>query len=151
MNDLERAAGTYLYGRRMYEVMVAWETMPTPPDESAAVRDYAELWRAADKVVYSKTLTSVSSTRTRLEQDFDVDAIRRMKAEHQRDISIGGPALAAVAFAAGLVDECRLFLHPVSIGRGNPALPTDTRVRLGLVEQRRFDGGVVFLRYRTRA
>jgi dihydrofolate reductase len=147
VNDLERAAGTHLYGRRMYEVMVFWETMT---DAAPVMRDYAEIWRAADKVVYSTTLERPSSARTRVERDFDPDAVRRMKASAERDLTIGGPELAGVAIGAGLVDEVQLFLSPVIVGGGKPALPDGVRLALELIEERRFAGGVVYLRYGTR-
>jgi dihydrofolate reductase len=147
VNDLERPAGTYLYGRRMYEVMAAWETVT---DQTPHIRDYAEIWRAADKVVYSRTLETPSSARTRIERDFDPEAVRRMKAAAGSDLSVGGPDLAAHAFRAGLVDECHLFLAPVVVGGGNRALPDKVRVPLELLEERRFGNGVVYLRYRTR-
>jgi dihydrofolate reductase len=147
VNDLERPAGTYLYGRRMYQVMAAWETVT---DQTPHIRDYAEIWRAADKVVYSRTLETPSSARTRIERDFDPEAVRRMKAAAARDLSVGGPGLAANAFRAGLVDECHLFLAPVVVGGGNRALPDKVRVPLELLEEHRFGNGVVYLRYRTR-
>jgi dihydrofolate reductase len=143
VNDLERAVGTHLYGRRMYEVMVAWETMDDP---APVMRDFAEIWRAADKVVYSRTLEAPSSARTRIERDFDPSAVRRMKESVEADISLGGPSLAGHALAAGLVDECHLFLTPVVVGGGNAALPAG--LQLELLDQRRFGGGVVYLRYR---
>jgi dihydrofolate reductase len=147
VNDLERPVGTYLYGRRMYETMVGWETDTFGP--SAASRDFADIWRTADKVVYSRSLERVSSQRTRLERSFDPHAVRRLKAEADRDITIGGPELAAQAFAAGLVDECQLFLAPVIVGGGKRGLPDGVRLTLELTEERRFDSGVVFLRYTT--
>jgi dihydrofolate reductase len=144
VNDLERPLGTYLYGRRMYEVMVVWETLA---DEAPAMRDFAEIWRAADKVVYSRTLEAPASARTRIERDFDAEAIRRMKAAAGRDLSVGGPELAAEAIEAGLVDEIQLFLTPVLVGGGKRALPDDVRVGLELLDERRFGNGVVYLRY----
>jgi dihydrofolate reductase len=150
VNDLERSVGTHLYGRRMYEVMSAWESIHLPPDESAAMRDYAEIWRAADKVVFSRTLTAPSSARTRIERDFDPDAVRRLKAAAGRDISVGGPSLAAEAFRAGLVDECHLFVTPIVVGGGKRSLPDHVRVNLDLIDVRRFGNGVVHLHYRTR-
>jgi dihydrofolate reductase len=149
VNDLERPIGTYLYGRRMYEVMKFWETAHTLPDRSLAIRDYAELWQAADKVVYSKTLDKVTTARTRLDREFDPEAVRQLKVRAERDISVGGPHLAAEAIKAGLVDELHLFLHPIVVGRGNQALPDDVRLKLELVDERRFKGGVVHLHYRT--
>lgn len=144
VNDLMRTTTTYLYGRRMYEVLVAWETMPTDggPEHYA---DYQRLWLAADKVVYSRTLTEVSSARTRIERDFDVDAVAAMKDD--TDVAIAGPTLAGQAFAAGLVDAVHLFLNPVVVGSGLAALPPG--LRLDLVDQRRFPNGVVHLHYRT--
>jgi dihydrofolate reductase len=151
VNDLERPIGTYLYGRRMYEVMVAWETMPTGPDEPAVVRDYAQIWQAADKVVYSTALEEPSSARTRIERAFEPDAIRNMKASLGQDISVGGPELAGHALKAGLVDECHLLVSPVVVGGGNRSLPDGARVNLELLDQRRFGNGVVHLHYRTTA
>jgi dihydrofolate reductase len=149
VNDLERPIGTYLYGRRMYEVMKFWETAHSLPDQSLAIRDYAELWQAADKVVYSKTLDKVTTARTRLDREFDPEAVRQMKARADRDLTVGGPHLAAEAIKAGLVDELHLFLHPIVVGGGNQALPNDVRVKLELVDERRFKGGVVHLHYRS--
>jgi dihydrofolate reductase len=147
VNDLERTVGTYLYGRRMYEVMVAWEDMSLA-DEPPSIQDYAAIWRVADKIVYSKTLKSASSARTRIERDFDRAAVRALKASAGRDISIGGPELAAEAIRAGLVDEYHLFVTPVVVGGGNHFLPENVRLRLELVDERRFSNGVVYLRYR---
>jgi dihydrofolate reductase len=149
VNDLQRPVGTYLYGRRLYEVMVAWETPDTFADQQPVLLDFAELWQAADKVVYSRTLEEVSSARTRIERDFDPDAVRQMKASAGRDLTVGGPDLAAQAFRAGLVDECQLFLTPVIVGGGKRALPDKARVELELLDERRFGNGVVYLRYRT--
>jgi dihydrofolate reductase len=146
VNDLERPIGTYLYGRRMYETMAVWETMD---DDAPEMRDFAELWRAAEKVVYSTTLTEVTTSRTRLERAFEPDAIRALKADAASDITIGGPGLAGHALAAGLVDECHLFLHPVSVGGGTPALPVGTRVQFELLSERHFTSGAVHLRYRV--
>jgi dihydrofolate reductase len=148
VNELERPIGTNLYGRRMYEVMVAWETMSTV-DEPSVVADFAELWRAADKVVYSRTLKAVSSGRTRIERAFEPDVVRRMKDEATRDISIGGPEVAAEAIRAGLVDEYHLFVTPVVVGGGKPWLPDGLRVQLELRDVCRFDCGVVHLHYRA--
>ena len=148
VNDLERPIATYLYGRRMYETMVFWETVSTELEEPAVFRDYAEIWRAAEKIVYSRTLREVSSARTRIERDFIPDAIRRLKSASGSDITIGGSALAGRAIAAGLVDELHLFLHPVVVGGGKRALPDGERVHLELVSERRFRSGVVYLRYR---
>jgi dihydrofolate reductase len=150
VNDLERPIGTYLYGRRMYEVMRYWETAHTVADQPSTVRDYAELWRAADKVVYSKTLQEATTARTRIERDFDPQAIREMKASADRDLSVGGPGLAARAIDAGLVDELLRFVAPIVVGGGTRWLPGGVRIELELRDERRFGGGVVFLRYRTR-
>jgi dihydrofolate reductase len=150
INDLMRPVGTHLYGRRLYEVMAGWETDPTLAEQSPVMRDFAELWQAADKIVYSTTLATPSTARTRIERTFDPDAVRELKAAADRDLLVGGPELAAQAFAAGLVDECRLFLAPVIVGGGKQALPDHVRLRLELLDERRFDGGMVHLRYRTR-
>jgi dihydrofolate reductase len=150
VNDLERPLGTYLYGRRMYETMVAWETMPTE-DEPAVMGDFAAIWRAADKVVYSRTLAEVTSARTRIEPRFDPEAVRGMKAAAERDIGVGGPGLAAQALATGLVDECHLFLAPVVVGGGKRCLPDRLHLKLELLDQRRFGNGMAYLRYRIRA
>lgn len=149
VNELERPIGTHLYGRRLYDVMVAWETMDTGPEQPAVIRDYAALWRAADKVVYSATRSTVSSARTRIEPSFDPEAVRRMKAGAERDISIGGPHLAAHALRAGLVDECNVFVSPVVVGGGTSFLPDQLRLSLELLTERRFDHGVVYLHYRV--
>jgi len=146
VNDLERTVGTFLLGRRMYEVLVAWETMETA-DEPPVIQDYAEIWRAADKIVFSSTLSTVSGSRTKLERSFDPDAVRRMKAHDERDLSVGGPTLAAEAIRAGLVDEIRLFLTPVLVGGGRASLPDDVRVPLELMDERRFRNGTAYLRY----
>jgi dihydrofolate reductase len=151
VNDLERPVGTYLYGRRLYEVMVAWETMPNLAAEPAVIQDYAEIWQAADKIVYSATLEATSSARTRIERAFDPEAVRRMKASAASDINVGGPTLAATAIKAGLVDEYHLFLHPIVVGGGTQALPDHVRVTLELVDERRFGGGVLHLHYRAKA
>jgi dihydrofolate reductase len=150
VNDLERPIRTYLYGRRMYETMVYWETAATAADSHEVERDYAGIWRAADKVVYSSTLAEPSSLRTRIERTFDVDAVRRLKESRKADLSVGGPDLAAQALRAGLVDEFHVFLHPVVVGGGHQALPDDLRLDLGLLDERRFAGGVVYLRYQLR-
>ena len=149
VNDLERPVGTYLYGRRMYEVMAPWETDPTLDAHSPAMRDFAEIWQAADKVVYSRTLEAPSTARTRIERDFDAEAVRRMKAAARRDLTVGGPDLAAHAFRAGLVDECDLLVAPVVVGGGHPCLPTQVRLHLDLFDERPFGNGMVLLRYRT--
>jgi dihydrofolate reductase len=150
VNDLERRIGTYLYGRRLYEVMVAWETIP-PGDQPPFVQDYAEIWRAADKIVYSRTLEAPASARTRIEGNFDPEAVRELKAAAERDLSIGGTELAAQAFKAGLVDECHLFLAPIVVGGGKRAVPDGVRLPLELLNERRFGNGTVHLHYRTRA
>ncbi len=148
VNELERPVGTYLYGRRMYETMVFWETASTGDDQPAVSREWARIWQAAEKVVYSRTLQTVSSARTRLEHDFVPDTIRELKQSSKADLAIGGPALAAQALSAGLVDECQLFLGPVIVGGGKRALPGHVRLPLELIDERRFAGGVVHLRYR---
>ena len=148
INDLERSVGTYLYGRRMYEVMTGWETLDVA-GEPAEMRDFAELWRAADKVVYSRTLASAETARTRIERDFDPEAVRRMKETAANDLAVGGAELAGQAFAAGLVDELHLFLTPVIIGGGTPALPAGLRLGLTLLGEHRFGNGVVHLHYRS--
>ncbi len=149
INDLERAVGTYLLGRRMYETMMVWETDPNLAADSPITRDYAEIWQAANKTVYSKTLGTVSTRKTQLERNFDPEAVRQLKASAGHDISIGGPELAAHALRAGLVDECQLFLAPIIIGGGKPALPKDFRLSLELLEERRFRSGVVYLHYQV--
>jgi len=148
INDLQRPIGTHLYGHRLYEVMAAWETMHTQPDQNATALDFAATWQAADKIVYSTTLEAVSTANTRLERQFDAESIRALKATTERDISLGGPNLAAHALAAGLVDEVSLFLVPVIVGGGNPALPAGLRLPLELIEEQRFENGFVYLRYR---
>jgi dihydrofolate reductase len=150
VNDLERPIGTYLYGRRMYETMRYWETAHTADGQPPVGLDFARIWQAADKIVYSKTLDTVSSARTRIEREFDPDAVRRLKEGAGRELTVGGPDLAAEAITAGLVDEWHLFLTPIVVGSGNSALPHDVRVNLELLDERRFAGGVVYLRYRTR-
>ncbi len=147
VNDLERPVGTYLYGRGMYEVMAAWEDAGIADGQPAAVQDYAAIWRSADKIVYSTSLDAVSTARTFLEHAFVPDAIRQRKARAGRDLGIGGPNLAGQALRAGLVDECRLFVTPVVVGGGTPALPRGGRLSLELLDERRFSNGVVYLRY----
>jgi dihydrofolate reductase len=149
VNDLVRKVGAYLYGRRMYEVMRYWETALA--DRPSVEQDFAQIWRAADKVVYSRTLETVSSARTRIERDFDPEAVRRMKTQAERDIGVGGPDLAAQAFKAGLVDECHLFVTPIVVGGGKRSLPRNVRLDLELLDERRFEGGVVHLHYSTSA
>jgi dihydrofolate reductase len=147
VNDLERPIGTYLYGRRMYETMVFWETVSTEADEPAVFWDYAEIWRAAEKIVYSRALQTVFSARTRIEREFDPDAVRRLKQSSWADITVGGAELAGHAIAAGLVDECHLFLCPIVVGGGKRALPDNVRAQLELLDERRFRNGVVHLHY----
>jgi dihydrofolate reductase len=149
VNDLARPIGTHLLGRRMYEVMVAWETISLA-DQPPHIRDFAEIWHAADKVVYSKTLQTVSSARTRIERGFDPEAVRKMKEAAERDLSVAGPELAAQAFEAGLVDELHLFVAPIVVGGGKQSLPDRVRVGLELLDERRFGNGMVHLRYRSR-
>ncbi len=150
INDLERPVGTYLYGRRMYETMIGWETDPTLADQSPLMRDFAKIWQAADKIVYSKTLEAVSTARTQIERDFDPEAVGQIKALAQRDLIVGGPELAAWALKAGLVDECHLFFAPVVVGGGRRSLPNDVRLELELLDERRFGSGMVYLNYRIR-
>ncbi len=150
VNDLERPVGTYLYGRRMYEVMTFWETAHTFAGQRPVSQDFAQIWQAADKIVFSKTLETVSSARTRIERDFDPEAVQRMKASAERDIGVGGPELAAQAIKAGLVDEFQLFLTPIVVGGGKQSLPDDVLVNLELRDVRQFASGVVYLHYRTR-
>lgn len=148
VNDLERDVGTYLYGRRMYQIMSAWETFDTP-DQPEYIRDFARVWQGADKVVYSTTLTAASTAKTRIERTFDANAVTELKKATERNISISGPTLAAAALRAGLVDECLLFLNPVAVGGGLRFLPDGLGLRLELLEQHTFGNGVVYLRYRT--
>lgn len=149
INDLERPVGTYLYGRGLYEVMKYWDEARERVDESAVSRDFAQLWQAAEKIVYSRTLGNVSTARTRLERAFLPEVVRQMKATSEHDLSVGGSQLAAVAFAAGVVDECRLLLTPAIVGGGKPALPRDQRIGLELQDERIFRSGVVYLDYRV--
>ncbi|MER6092350.1 dihydrofolate reductase family protein [Streptomyces bluensis] len=151
INDQEKSLGTYLYGRRMYEMMTGWETDPALAAQSALMRDFAQLWQAADKVVYSRTLERVSTARTRIERDFDPERVRRMKASAPHDLVVSGSGLAAHAFRAGLVDEVRLFVVPVVVGGGKQALPSGVRLGLELRDVHRFGGGTVHLRYRAAA
>jgi dihydrofolate reductase len=146
VNELVRPIGTHLYGRRMYEVMVAWETMQTI-DQPQSVRDFALIWQAADKVVYSTTLEEVSSARTEIRRAFDPEAVRELKRRAALDVTVGGPELAAQAIAAGLVDEYHVFVTPIVVGGGTRALPDGLRIELELLDERRFAGGVVYLRY----
>ena len=147
ITDLMRSAGTYLYGRRMYETMAVWETDPTLAAQSDLMADFANAWRAADKIVYSSTLAATSTANTRLERRFDPSAVHDLIAAASRDLVVGGPTLAARALAAGLVDELRLFVWPVLLGGRKPALPTDTHADLELLDEHRFGNGVVQLRY----
>jgi dihydrofolate reductase len=149
INDLERSVGTYLLGRRMYETMAVWDDFDAFEDQSRVMRDFAEIWRAADKIVYSGTLPSVSGPKTRLERHFNPEEVARMKASAERDLNIGGPGLATHAIRAGLVDELCLFLMPILVGGGKPALPDGVRSKLELVDERRFAGGTIYLRYRA--
>jgi dihydrofolate reductase len=151
VNELERPVGTYLYGRRMYETMRYWQDARRGPEDRPVARDFADIWRAADKVVFSGTLDAVSTPDTVLERHFEPDAIRARKRAAGRPLSVGGAGLAAQAFAAGLIDECHLFLHPIAVGGGKPALPVGQRIGLELLAERRFTDGVLFLHYRVRA
>ena len=148
VNELERPVGTYLYGRRMYETMVFWESPPSLTEEPTVFQDFAEIWRSAEKIVYSRTLERASSARTRIERDFDPEAVRQLKASTERDLTVGGAELAAQAIGAGLVDEVQLLLVPVLVGDGKSAFP-DALVELQLLDERRFRNGTVYLRYRT--
>jgi dihydrofolate reductase len=151
ITDLVRPVGTYLYGRRLYETMAVWETQPDLAAQSELMADFANIWQAADKVVYSTTLDEVSTARTRLERRFDPASVRDLKASAASDLTVGGPAIAAHAFDAGLVDECQLFIHPLIVGGGKAALPSDARIQLELLEEHRFANGLVNLRYRIRS
>jgi dihydrofolate reductase len=151
VNDLERPVGTYLLGRRMYDVLVYWENPPDLDAQPSVIQDFAAIWRGADKVVFSKTLDRASTARTRIERDFDPEAVRRMKAAAQRDITVGGPHLAAEAIRAGLVDEFQLIVYPVMVGGGNRALPDGIHLELELVNERRFAGGALHLHYRSKS
>ena len=148
INGLERPIGTYLYGRRMYEAMLYWETAPTA-DQPAWVLDFTTIWRRADKVVFSKSLATVSSARTTLEREFDIVATRQMKAGDTSDLTVGGADLASQAFRAGLVDECHLYFWPIALGGGKPALPGRERLDLHLLNEERFRSGIVHLHYRV--
>jgi dihydrofolate reductase len=148
ITDVMRSAGTYLYGRRMYDTMAPWETDAALAAHSDLRREFAEVWQAADKVVYSTTLSAVATAKTRLERNFDPGAVQDLKAAAGRDLLVGGPTLAAQAFEAGLVDECQLFVWPIVLGGGKPALSTDARTDLELLDERRLRNGVLHLRYR---
>ncbi|MDO9485035.1 MAG: dihydrofolate reductase family protein [Actinomycetota bacterium] len=149
VNDLESSIGTYIYGRRMYEIMQVWADFPGIEDEPAVVQDYAKVWANADKHVFSTTLDSVSTARTHLHREFDADRVRELKDTVAHDVSIGGPTVAATALRAGLVDEIHLFMHPIVIGSGTPVFPSELRQNLELLDQRRFTSGVVHLHYRV--
>lgn len=151
INELERPIGTFLLGRRMYETMAVWETDPSLAEHSPEMADFAALWQAAEKIVYSTTLSEVVTSQTRLERSFDPDAVRELKASTDGDLGISGPDLAAHAFQASLVDELHYFVVPAIVGGGKPALPADVRLDLKLTEERRLSGGMVFLRYDVRA
>ena len=150
VNDLAGSVGTYLLGRRMYDVLLAWETMDTS-DQPPYIADFKEIWLGADKIVYSTTLEEASSAKTTIEPTFGPSAVAELKSTSDRDLSIGGPALAAHAFRAGLVDELQLFVVPEIVGGGTRFLPEDVRLRLELLDERRFESGTTFLRYRTRS
>jgi dihydrofolate reductase len=147
VNDLSRPVGTFLLGRRMYDVLLAWENLQLA-DQQPVIRDFAEIWRAADKIVYSRTLETASSARTQIEREFDPEAVRELKAMADRDLAVAGPELAAQAFKAGLVDECHLVLAPILVGAGTKALPEGLRMELELVDERRFGNGMAYLGYR---
>jgi dihydrofolate reductase len=149
LNDLVRPVGAYLYGRRLYELMAVWETDPAAAAQSPGTREFAAIWQSADKVVYSRTLAAASTTRTRIERDFDPEAVRQLKAATGRDLTVGGPDLGAHAITAGLVDEVHLFVWPVVVGGGKRFLPDRVRLQLELLDERRFGSGAVYLRYRT--
>jgi len=148
VNELEGAVGTFLLGRRMYQELIVWDTIPLD-DQPPAIQGFARIWRAADKIVYSTTLEAASTARTRIEREFDPDPLRKLKQRSEHDLAVGGPGLAAHAFHAGLVDECHLFLHPILVGGGRRCLPDRIRLGLELLDERRFDSGVVHLRYRV--
>jgi dihydrofolate reductase len=151
INDLERPVGTYLYGRRMYQTMLYWETAHTEPGQPPSFRDFTGIWQAAEKIVFSTTLQAVSTARTRIERNFDPDAVRRLKTAAEQDMTVGGADLAGQAIRAGLVDELQLFLVPVIVGGGKPALPDGVRSDLELLDTRRFACGAVYLRYRPKS
>jgi dihydrofolate reductase len=151
INELEATVGTYLYGRRMYQTMLGWETDPTLAEHAPEMRDFATIWQAADKIVYSSTLAEVSTRKTRIERRFDADEVRELKATASSDLAVGGAELAGHAFAAGLVDECHAFLAPAVIGGGKRALPDHVRLDLELTDERRFESGMIYLRYAIRS
>ena len=150
INDLEQPIGTYLYGRKTYETMAVWETPETIPDRTSAVLEFARIWQAADKIVYSRTLRTVSTSKTRLEREFRPEAVRELKSGATRDIAVAGPTLGAHAIRAGLVDEYHVFVAPIIVGSGNTYLPGNVRVRLELLDHRGFDNGMVHVRYRAK-
>ncbi len=150
INNLERSVGTYLLGRRMYEIMMVWETDPNLAAESPLMQDFAQIWQAANKIVYSRKLATPSTRNTKIERTFDPEAIEELKKTVQHEIAIGGAELATHAFRAGLIDECHLFLIPIIVGGGKPSLPDNVRSELELLEERRFGNGTVYLRYRIR-
>ena len=150
ITSLMRAVCTHLYGRRMYETMMVWETDPNLASQSPLMRDFAQVWQSADKIVYSRTLEAVSTRKTQIERNFDPEAIRRLKETVEQDIHIGGAELAAHAFRSGLIDECHLFLIPIIVGGGKESFPDSVRLKLELLDEHRFSNGAVFLRYRTR-
>jgi dihydrofolate reductase len=150
VNDLARPVGTYLLGRRMYDVLAYWDDPPALAEQPSVVQEFAAIWRASDKVAYSRTLETARTARTQIEREFDAEAIRQLKAQSERDLAVGGPDLAAQAIEAGLVDEYQLFVVPVVVGAGTQALPRRRRIELELVDERRFGNGTVFLRYRSR-
>ncbi len=149
INDLERPIGTYLYGRKMYETMAIWETPDVIPDLTPVMLAFAQIWQAADKIVYSRSLETVSTPKTRLERDFDTGAVGDLKAQLPHDVSVSGPTLAAQAIRAGLVDEYHLLVAPIMLGGGTPVLPANVSLKLNLLDERRFANGMVYLRYRT--
>jgi dihydrofolate reductase len=148
--DLLLTVGTFLYGRRLYQTMAVWETMPALSAQSSLTADFSNAWRAPRKIVYSRTLSAAPTANTRIERDFDTDAVQRLKADASRDLTVGGADLASQALRAGLVDECILFVWPIVVGHGKAALPTDAGHGLDLLEARRFDNGVLLLRYSPR-
>ena len=150
INNIERSVGTYLLGRRMYEIMMVWETDPNLAAESPLMQDFAQIWQAANKIVYSRTLATPSTRYTKIARTFNPEAIEELKKTVQHEIAIGGAELAAHAFRAGLIDECHLFLIPIIVGSGKPSLPDNVRSELELLEERRFGNGTVYLRYRIR-
>jgi dihydrofolate reductase len=149
INSLERQIGTYLFGRKMYETMAVWETPDVLPSLIPVILEYAPIWQAAEKIVYSTTLQTVSTAKTRLERKFEADVVRELKAGATRDVAVGGPTLAAHAIRAGLVDEYHLLIAPIIVGSGNPYLPGKVSVKLELLDERRFDNGMIHVRYRA--